>query len=264
MFSEFFAPALLFSNPTRIFFFSPADKMQTVCFDTEELVDSWELKKQTRTKKICPSPHFGPDRGIPRFSLHVEFAWSVTDTMILYSIILFVFFESECKRQKNSLKVNTKRQKKRWLTSHSPIKKFRWVRGDTPRIWCEFIFLFVLCPDYRDGSILYTIWAMCVRACVGRMEARAGGYPGPPWCEKKNKHNPQENTYDRKLYIFYLFFPFSSGECALLASWQQWRIVGWPPTVLWARVWSSATVFRSWSGPHNRALERVKSSSLPG
>jgi hypothetical protein len=30
---------------------------------------------------------------------------------------------------------------------------FRGVRGDTPRIRCELISLFVLCPDYRDGSI---------------------------------------------------------------------------------------------------------------
>ena len=68
VFSEFFAPALLFFDPARIFFFSPADKMRTVCSDTEELADSWELKKRTRTKKICPSPQFGPDRGIGRFS----------------------------------------------------------------------------------------------------------------------------------------------------------------------------------------------------
>ena len=84
VFSEFFSPALLFFDPARIFFFSTADKMRTVCSDTEELADSWELKKRTRTKKICPSPQFGPYRGIGRFSLHAEFAWSVTDTMILY------------------------------------------------------------------------------------------------------------------------------------------------------------------------------------
>ena len=80
----FFAPELFF-DPARIFFFSPANKMRTVYSDTEELVVSWELKKRTRTKKICPSPQFGPHRGIGRFSLHAEFAWSVTDTMILYS-----------------------------------------------------------------------------------------------------------------------------------------------------------------------------------
>jgi hypothetical protein len=32
-------------------------------------------------------------------------------------------------------------------------KKIKGVRGDTPRIRCEFISLFVIRPDYRDGSI---------------------------------------------------------------------------------------------------------------
>jgi hypothetical protein len=84
---NFFLPHFFFSIPREYFFFSPADKMRTVCSDTEELVDSWELKKRTRTKKFCPSPQFGPYRGIGRFSLHAEFAWNVTDTMKLYSII---------------------------------------------------------------------------------------------------------------------------------------------------------------------------------
>ena len=44
----------------------------------------------------------------------------------------------------------------------------------------------------------------------------------------------------------------------LAIRFSTFNTVSWPPTFLWARVRSSTAVFRSWSGPHNRVLERAK------
>ncbi len=48
------------------------------------------------------------------------------------------------------------------------------------KIQCKFISLFVLRPDYRDGSIWFYILIHYFRPCVRRVEGR--GYRGPPWC----------------------------------------------------------------------------------